>query len=173
MRARLVLALAGVAATLAACGPPEAGKPVSIAELCNQPDGSRVRLDGWLRYRRGLLSFCSETNGQATSCDLALYADEARPQDFNVMGPPRTGPEPLQARLTVKVGGGAGKMEDLPERFQTSDVKLHLDGGKLATDGDRVLIDGKLAVIPPLPGKESEPRTCFVYVDWAQAITDN
>ena len=74
MRARLALALAGVAAALAACGPPEAGKPVSIAELCNQPDGSRVRLDGWLRYRRGLLSFCSETNGQATSCDLVLYA---------------------------------------------------------------------------------------------------
>lgn len=166
---RALVGAALLAAGLAACSPPEPGKPVSIADLCNQPDGSRVRLDGWLRYRRGLLSFCSATNGQTTSCDLALYADETRPPDFNVMAPRPSGPEPLQARLTVKVGSGAGKMEDLPQRFEASDVQLHLEGGKVATDGDRVVIDGKLSVIPPMPGKENEPKTCFVYVDRAQA----
>ena len=165
---RLVLFVLAAAATLAACGPPDPGKPVSIAELCNQPDGSRVRLDGWLRYRRGLMSFCSETNGKATSCDLALYADATQPHDFNVLGPPRTGPEPLQARLTVGVGDLAGRMKDLPDRFKASDVKLNLEGGGTATDGDRVLIDGKLAVIPQSPGTENEPKQCFVYVDWAQ-----
>lgn len=162
-------ALAGLIACLAGCSPPEPGKPVSIADLCNQPDDSRVRLDGWLRYRRGLLSFCSETNGKTTSCDLALYAEETRPPDFNVMAPPTSGPEPVQARLTVKVGSGPGRMEDLPERFDASDVKLHLEGGKVATDGDRVIIDGKLAVIPSMPGEENEPKTCFVYVDRAEA----
>lgn len=168
MRAPFALTLAAVAATLAACGPPQPGMPVSVADLCDQPDDSRVRLDGYLRYRRGLLSFCSETDGKATSCDLALYADATRPQDFNVLGPPRTGPEPPQARLTVPVGDGAGRMKDLPERFKPSDVQLHLEGGGTATDGDRVVIDGKLRVIPAMPGEESKPKLCFVYVDWAK-----
>lgn len=164
---RLVLSIL-TAATLAACAP-KPGTPVSIAELCNQPDDSRVRLDGYLRFRRGLFSFCSTTNGKPTSCDMALYAEAADPPEFNVLVAPKPGPEPLQARLTIGVGDLAGNMNALPERFQASDVKLHLEGGGVATDGDRVILDGKLRVLPPTPGKENEPRSCFVYVDWAQA----
>lgn len=144
---------------------PPAGKLVTAAQVCSEADGSRVRLTGTLRYRRGLLSFCSNYGGHKT-CDLALYADAAAPPDFNVMRP-QTGPEPLNTRLSVPVGGQPGEMEDLPEKFQASDVKLHLPNGATASEGSRVTVDGKLSVIPKDPTKPNEPAACYVNVEWA------
>lgn len=160
-----VLPLAASAiAFLAACpaSPPPPGKAVAIEGLCEHQDGSRVRLSGTLRYRRGLMSFCSTFHG-AQSCDLALLVDTAAPPDFNVLHP-NTGPAPVQAKLSVPVGGAPGRMDSIPERFKPADIQLHLEGGGTATDGDRVTIDGKLSVIP---SAEAGPKSCFVYVDWA------
>ena len=168
MRACFLTLLAAAAATLAACGPPAPGTSVPIARLCDQPDDSRVRLDGYIRYRRGLLSFCRSTDGKTTDCDLALYADAAPPADFNVMSPPRTAPEPLHARLTLKIGNSPGQMDDLPERFSASDVKLHVEGGKTVGEGARVHIDGEVHIIPAAP-EANLPKSCYVTVDWAKA----
>ena len=166
---RRALAAAAVV-LLAACtvSPPAPGKAIAIAELCDQPDESRVRLDGWLRYPRGLLSFCREQNGKAVDCDLSLYADAARPPDFNIMAPPPTAPEPVTAKLTLKIGKSPGRMDDLPERFQGSDVKLHLEGDKTAGEGARVVIDGVLHIVPAAP-EVNVPKQCYVTVDWASA----
>lgn len=164
---RRTLSLVIAACTLAACGPPPAGTPATIDRVCDQPDDSRVRLDGHLRYRRGLLSFCETVNGKTTTCDMALYADAAKPADFNVMAPPTPGPEPLNARLTVRIGSGPGQMDDIPDRFTGRDIRLHLEGGTTATDGDRVVVDGKVNIIPTSPDGAS-PKSCYITVDWAK-----
>jgi hypothetical protein len=144
---------------------PPAGKVVTAEQVCNEADGSRVRLTGYLRYRRGLLSFCSSYGGHKT-CDLALYASAVAPPDFNVMRP-QTGPEPVNTRLSVPVGTQPGEMDDLPEKFQASDVHLHLPNNGVATESSRVTIDGKLSVIPGDPTKPSAPKACYVNVEWA------
>lgn len=146
---------------------PEPGKAVKIADLCNQPDASRVRLDGFLRYRRGLLSFCSSYGGHKT-CDLELYDSAERPPDFDVMHP-RTGPEPVTAKLSVPVGDGAGEMDDLPKKFTDSDVKVHLKTGASVGEGSHVIVDGKLSVVPGDPKAPTAPKSCFVTVDWVSA----
>jgi len=147
---------------LVGCGKsaPAPGKAVAIENVCNEEDGARVRLTGHLRYPRGLMSFCSTIGGKQT-CDLSLYVGPEKPADFNVMRP-RTGPEPLHARLSVPVGDAPGEMADLPKKFSASDVVLHLTDKGKASDGTRVTIDGKLSVIPG-----STPKSCFVNVEWA------
>src|SRR5688572_18516442 len=82
--------------------PPPPGKPVALAAACNEPDKSRLRLTGYLRYRRGLMSFCSTYGGNKT-CDLELYESAERPPTFDIMKP-RVGPAPVTARLSVPVG---------------------------------------------------------------------
>lgn len=158
------LVVAG-AAVLASCSksPPPAGKAVTVEQLCSEADGSRVRLTGYVRYRRGLLSFCSNYGGKKT-CDLALYTDAEPPPDFNPMRP-RSGPEPLHARLSVPVGGQPGEMAELPEKFTPADVRVHLPGGGTAPEGAHVTVDGKLSVIPSTDA--SAPRQCYVTVEWA------
>src|SRR5689334_3277728 len=144
---------------------PAPGKSVGIEQLCNEPDGSRVRVNGYVRYRRGLMSFCSTYGGHKT-CDLQLNASGEAPPDFNIMKP-QTGPEPISAKLSVPVGDNPGEMADLPEKFSASDIKLHLPGGVVAGDGGKVTVDGKLSVIPPDPSKPNAPKACFVNVEWA------
>lgn len=164
MRPILILA---ACAGLASCGPPPAGTPTPVASACDAADGSRVRLEGYLRYQRGLLSFCHATNGQTTDCDLAIYADPAKPADFNVMAPPPPGPEPVNTRLTLRIGSSPGQMDDIPDRFTASDIKVHLEGGGTATDGSGVIVDGKLHIVPASPDGAS-PKSCWVDVDWAK-----
>jgi hypothetical protein len=165
-----VRALAPVvlAVVVAACAPtaPEPGRPTTVARVCDQPDGSRVRLTGYLRYRRGMMSFCSTLNGHQT-CDLALYEGAATPPDFDIMAPP-AGPEAPNAKLSVSVGGEPGQVDAIPRRFTAEDVQMHLDGGTRVSDGGHVVIDGKLSVIPQAPGQPPGPRQCFVTVDWAK-----
>jgi hypothetical protein len=144
---------------------PPAGKSVALERLCDEPDGSRVRVSGYVRYRRGLLSFCSTFGGHKT-CDLQLNASGEAPPDFDIMKP-RTGPEPISAKLSVPVGDNPGEMADLPEKFAASDIQLHLPGGAIAPEGGKVTIDGKLSVIPPDPSKPNAPKSCFVNVEWA------
>src|SRR5688572_4118681 len=96
MQARLAASLCfGLSILVSACSKsaPASGKPVSIEQVCSEADGSRVRLTGHMRDRRGLLSFCSSIGGHKT-CDLALYPTPEAPADFNVMRPSQ-GPEPL------------------------------------------------------------------------------
>jgi hypothetical protein len=144
---------------------PPAGKPVSVGAVCNEPDRSYVRLDGYLRYRRGLLSFCSNYGGHKT-CDLELHEKAERPPAFDIMKP-STGPAPVTARLSVPVGDGPGEMNDLPEKFKDSDIKLHLPQGAVAVEGTRVLIDGSVTVIPGDPKTPNAAKACFVTVKWA------
>jgi hypothetical protein len=124
-----------------------------------------VRLTGYLRYRRGLLSFCSNYGGHKT-CDLALYEGAAAPPDFDVMRP-QTGPELPHTQLSVPVGAQPGEMDELPKKFQGSDVHLHLPNDGVATEGSRITVDGKLSVIPSDPAKPNAPKACYVSVEWA------
>ena len=156
------LLLATVACSKSA---PPPGKVVTAAQVCNEPDGSRVRLTGYLRYRRGLMSFCSSYGGHKT-CDLALYADAAAPPDFDIMHPAK-GPEPVSVRLSVPVGNQPGEMDDLPEKFTPADVHLYLPSNGVATESSRITVDGKLSVIPADPTKPDAPKSCYVTLEWA------
>lgn len=144
---------------------PAPGKVVKIGDVCNEPDASRVRLTGFLRYRRGLMSFCSSYGGHKT-CDLELYESAEPPPDFDIMRP-RTGPPPVTAKLSVPVGERAGEMDDLPKKFKDSDIKLHLPSGANALEGSHIIVDGKLSVIPTDPKAPTAPKSCFVTVEWA------
>jgi hypothetical protein len=170
MRSAVALLLAlGASDALIGCSKsaPEPGKPVKIGDVCSQPDKSRVRLTGYLRYRRGLLSFCS-TYGGRTTCDLELYEDGARPPNFDITRP-RTGPEPVTAKLSVPVGDRTGEMNELPKNFKEADIALHLKSGANATEGSHITIDGTLSVVPGDPSKPSAPKSCFVSVEWVEA----
>jgi len=133
---------------------------VPLAGVCNETDGSRVRLSGTLRYERSMMSFCSNFGGHKT-CDLELYETAAAPADFDVLNPQK-GPAPITAKLSISIGSDPGQMEELPDKFSATDIKLHLPNGALATDGTHVTIDGSLSVVPA-----STPKSCFVNVDWA------
>jgi hypothetical protein len=163
MRGFLFVALLGAVACSKSA--PPTGKVVSAEQVCNEADGSRVRLTGYVRYRRGLLSFCSSYGGHKT-CDLALYADAAAPPDFDIMHPAQ-GPEPLSTRISVPIGAQPGEMDDLPKKFSASDVRVYLPNDGVATEGSRVTIDGKLSVVPGDPKQPNAPKSCFVNVDWA------
>jgi len=164
-----VFVVLGVFSGLPGCAKsaPSPGKVVKIGEVCNEPDASRVRLEGFLRYRRGLMSFCSNFGGHAT-CDLELYESAERPADYDIMRP-RTGPEPVTAKLSVPVGNRPGEMDDLPKKFKDSDIKLHLQSGANAVEGSHIIVDGKLSVIPGDPAKPNAPKSCFVTVEWVSA----
>lgn len=155
----LVLGLMGL---VSACGKsaPSPGKVVAIDNVCNEADGDRVRLTGHLGYERGLMSFCSTVGGKKT-CDLALYATADKPADWDPLRP-RTGPEPVHAKLNVPVGDAPGEMNDLPKKFSPSDVVLHLPDKGKASDGTRVTIDGTVSIIPQVA-----PKSCFINVEWA------
>ena len=167
MRALSAFVLIGLAFIGCSKSAPEPGKVVKIGDVCNEVDASRVRLAGYLRYRRGLMSFCSNFGGHET-CDLELYESGERTQDYDIMRP-RTGPEPVTAKLSVPVGSRAGEMDALPKKFKESDIKLHLESGANATEGSRITIDGKLSVIPGDPKTPSAPKSCFVTVEWVLA----
>lgn len=159
---RSLLCLVLVLPALVAChkSAPAPGKAVSLANACNETDGSRVRLTGYLRYERSMMSFCSNFGGHKT-CDLQLYETAAAPADFNLLSPDQ-GPAPTTAKLSVSIGSDPGQMDELPEKFTAADIKLHLPNNALATDGSHITVDGSLSVIPG-----STPKSCFVNVDWA------
>lgn len=161
------LIVLGMTTGLSGCSKsaPSAGKAVAIEQVCNEPDGGRVRLTGFVRYRRDMLSFCSSFGGHKT-CDLALNASAEAPPDFDVLHPAK-GPEPVSARLSVPVGDRPGEMDDLPDKFKASDIKLRLPNGALAGDGSKVTIDGVVSVIPSDPKAPAAPKSCFVTLEWA------
>jgi hypothetical protein len=144
---------------------PPAGKVVTFADVCGGADGSRVRLTGYLRYQRSMLSFCSNFGGHKT-CDLQLYQDATPPPDYDIMHP-ATGPEPAQAKLSVPVGKQPGEMTELPDKFTAADIKVHLPNDAVAAEGTRVTVDGTLSVIPTDPKTPNAPKSCFINVDWA------
>jgi hypothetical protein len=167
MRAFGLSLLLGFCFAVSACAKsaPPAGQLVAFEQACNGADASRVRLSGYIRYRRGLLSFCSTFGGHKT-CDLELYKDAAAPPDYDIMHP-ATGPEPTLVKLSVPVGKQPGEMDELPEKFVTSDIKVHLPSDAVAPDGGHVTVDGTLSVIPSDPKTPNAPKACFVNVDWA------
>lgn len=140
---------------------PAPGRVVTAEQVCSEADGSRVRLSGYLRYRRGLLSFCSSYGGHKT-CDLELYQDAAKPADFDIMHP-ATGPAPLSTKLSVPVGKQPGEMDELPEKFSASDIHLYLPNDGVATESSHITVDGKLSVVPG----DAKTKACFVTVEWA------
>lgn len=144
---------------------PAPGKAVSLERVCDEADHSRVRVSGYLRYRRGLLSFCSKFGGHET-CDLELSASAEAPPDFDVMHP-RTTPEATSAKISVPVGDAPGEMPELPAKFKTSDVRVNLPNHGVAIDGSPITVDGTLSVIPSDPKAPTAPKACFITVEWA------
>ena len=165
----LVILLVLVVGSVVGCSKsaPAPGKVVSLEQVCNEPDHSRVRLTGYLRYRRGLLSFCSKFGGHET-CDLELSATSEAPPDFDLLHA-RTTPEPLSASLSVPVGEAPGEMAELPDKFKTSDVRVNLANHGVAIDGSSIVVDGTVSVIPSDPKTPNAPKSCFVTVEWAAA----
>lgn len=163
----LCAALYTCVATACSKSEPAPGKAVKIGDVCNEPDQSRVRLQGFLRYRRDMLSFCSSIRGRET-CDLELYESSERPPEFDIMRP-RVGTAPVTAKLSVVVGDDPGEMNSLPKKFQASDIAVHLKSGANATDGSQITIDGTLSVIPPDPAQPNAAKSCFVNVEWVSA----
>jgi hypothetical protein len=164
MRSHVALLVIGAVVGCSKSAPPP-GKNVTVSSLCSEADKSRVRLEGYLRYRRGLMSFCSSYGGKKT-CDLALHESAERPPAFDIMRP-RTGPEPVTARLSVPVGDRPGEMDDLPKKFTDSDIKLHLSADAVAAEGAHVVVDGIVNVIPGDPKTPNAPKSCYVTVEWA------
>ena len=162
-RRLLVASLFTVVACSKSAPPP--GKVAAIEQVCSGTDGARVRLTGYLRYRRTLLSFCSNYGGHKT-CDLELYQDATKPPDYDIMHP-ATGPEPVLAKLSVPVGKQPGEMDELPDKFTAADIKMHLPNDAMAAEGGRVTVDGTLSVVPADPKQPNAPKSCFVNVDWA------
>lgn len=162
-----LVAFVGLAIMDCSKSAPEPGKLVKIGEVCNEADASRVRLTGYLRYRRGLTSPCSNFGGHET-CELELHESGERPQDFDIMRP-RTGPEPVTAKLSVPVGSRTGEMDALPKNFRGADIKLHLKSGGNATEAAHITIDGTVSVIPGDPKAPSAPKRCFVTVEWVSS----
>jgi hypothetical protein len=142
---------------------PEAGKSVTVETACNEADATRIRVSGYLRYQRGLLSFCSSYGGKKT-CDLALYASAEQPADWNPLSPNK-GPELAKLKLSVPVGDAPGEMDEPPEKFSASDIVVHLPGGAKATEGAKLTVDGKLSVAPA--ANPAQPKTCWLNVEWA------
>ena len=136
-----VLLLMPLSALACSKSAPPPGKAVDLDKVCSEADASRVRLTGYLRYRRGLLSFCSTYGGHKT-CDLELGSSAQPEPDWDPLHP-RTTPEAPAAKLSVPVGSNPGEMDDLPEKFKTSDVRLHLRNNGNAIDGSRITVDGK------------------------------
>ena len=164
-RSSMLVAL-GLLITAAGCAKsaPTPGTVVSLEQVCNGADGSRVRLSGYLRYQREMLSFCA-TNGGHETCDLQLNKSAEAPAAFDIMHPP-AGPVPISAKLSVPVGTRTGEMVELPDKFSASDIKIHLPNGATAGDGTLVTVDGSLSVIPSDPKAPNAPKACFVNVDW-------
>ncbi len=111
-----------------------------------------------------MLSFCS-TNGGHQTCDLELNKTAEAPPAWDIMHP-RTGPEPVSAKLSVPVGTRTGEMTELPDKFSASDIRVHLPNGANATDGSLITVDGSLAVIPGDPKTPNAPKACYVNVEW-------
>lgn len=164
---RAVIAGLGGSLLLLACSKsqPAAGKLVAVDQVCNEADGSRVRLSGYLRYRRGLMSFCSNFGGHKT-CDLELYQDAIKPPDYDILHP-APGPAPITAKLSVPIGKQPGEMDELPPKFTDADIRLHAPNDAVITEGGRITVDGKLSVVPGDPSKPAAPKSCFVNVEWA------
>jgi hypothetical protein len=169
MAPKLLLACVALGLSLVGCQKkaPPPGKSVGLTALCSEADGSRVRLTGYVRYRRGMFSSCDTFSGHKT-CELALYEAPDAPPDFDLMHPSK-GPEPMSARLSVPVGDGPGEMKELPERFSAADVSMHLADQATASEGGHVTIDGKLSVVPGDPKTTTAP-SCFVNVEWAFGV---
>ncbi len=152
--------------TVAGCAKsaPPPGKNVEIESACNEKDQTRVRVSGYLRYERSLLSFCSNYGGHKT-CDLMLYASAEKPGDWSPLKRPTgaTGPEPVQIKLSVPVGSAPGEMAELPDKFTEKDIVVHLPNKGAAGEGAKVTIDGTLSVVDT-PGQK---KTCWVNVEWA------
>jgi hypothetical protein len=161
-----LLGVAGVSAGCSKSAPPP-GKVVALDQVCNEPDGGHVRLTGYLRYPRAMLSFCSTFGGHKT-CDLQLNDSEEAPPDFDLLRQQKDS-LPVIARLSVPVGDHAGEMDDIATKFKTSDIKVHLPNGALAGDGSKVTIDGVVSVIPTDPKAPAAPKSCFVTLEWAAA----
>jgi hypothetical protein len=88
-----VLGVAGVSAACSKSAPPP-GKSVALDQVCDEPAGGHVRLTGYVRYRREMLSFCSSFGGHKT-CDLQLFRAPRR-DSFLFMTPVKDVQRPMR-----------------------------------------------------------------------------
>jgi hypothetical protein len=109
----VVLGWLSVSSGCAKSAPPP-GKVVAVENACSEADELPVRVTGYVRYKRGLMSFCSSYGGKKT-CDLALYAGPEKPPDFNIMRP-QTGPDPVHRGRSGRDGRAAREVHRIGRR---------------------------------------------------------
>jgi hypothetical protein len=173
MRGSLLAVLALLSSVSLACSKarPPRGKPVSLAAVCDEPDGSRVRLRGYLRYVRGLTDPCS-TNAGRRRCALELHESSQRPPDpDDAPSPPFVSSKAV--KLSFGVGEGPAEMYNLPSNFTGIGVVVHLESGANALDGSNVTVDGVVTKQAPASPSFEGAKSCLVTVDWIEAGAGN
>ena len=111
---------------LGACesGPPTRGVPVAFNSVCNKDnEGKRVMVEGYVNFPH---SFKEDEVSIMLRMRPALGLDET----------------PLG--VSAKLGNEVNNIELPPTRFNDSDLKLHLAGGKVAGYADKLKVSGTM-----------------------------
>jgi hypothetical protein len=139
------LPLAVLLATLAACGGGP-GTPIGPGELCREENHyQRVALEGYVGAGSGI--YCSNTGGGPMRCGLILL-----PTQGATVG----------SAVEIREGGGDNAIEEVPEEWSLSTLRIHADDGSLVTPDERVRMTGEATVIN---------GACFVSVDLIEKTT--
>ena len=113
------------------CGPAAEGEKVSITQLCKPAmSGKRVSVPGYFTAE-GLLTMCSSRGGTKT-CSFRLRDSAGNPKPDIGIG--------------LKIGGGESEMQELPEGFKSSDIKIKTVGGKVVGGRAHIQVTGKALV---------------------------
>jgi hypothetical protein len=111
---------------LAACGgdePATAGTETAFADVCNESnEGERVAVEGYLRLPD---SFTGDF-----SVVLRLFETDSF--------------EGTPIGVTARLGTEANQVENVPESYSDTDLKVHLSNGQVVGYGTKVKVSGKM-----------------------------
>ena len=111
---------------LGACesGPPTQGIPVPFNSVCNKDnEGKRVMVEGYVNFPH------------------SFKEDEV---SIMLRMRPALGLEETPLGVSAKLGNEVNNIELPPTRFNDSDLKLHLAGGKVAGYTDKLKVSGTM-----------------------------
>ena len=138
-----------VSLLLGACGDPEPGTPVPLAELCRaEHEGQRVAVEGYLDV--GISVFCSNIGGGPVTCGLELKASPA---------------DTAHVTVDVRQGGGGSEIEEVPEDFTRETLRIHAEDGTLVGLTDRVRVTGEANVV-----EAGASSVCFIEADLIERL---
>jgi len=98
------------------------GVPVTFQQAC-QMDGKTVDVEGFVR-------FAQHMECRSSNCSVNLYPTDQVTYEI-----------PYRI-LTMPVGGGKNKMELPPQKFTSTDLKIHDRNGQLVGYNNKVRITG-------------------------------